>query len=101
MNRLSLKSYCEATGKQLLLEQWDEERNLPLTPETVGHSSGKLVWWRCEKGHSWQTQVHSRSASFTGCPRCNEERMEEKRRRKQAEKENAKLARAKTSTTEE
>ncbi|MEG1579483.1 MAG: zinc-ribbon domain-containing protein, partial [Oscillospiraceae bacterium] len=59
--------------------------NLPLTPETVGHSSCKPVWWRCEKGHCWQTQVSSRAAGFTGCPRCNEERMAEKRRRRQAE----------------
>ncbi|MEG1049020.1 MAG: zinc-ribbon domain-containing protein [Oscillospiraceae bacterium] len=92
---MSLKSYCEANGKQILLEQWDWERNLPLTPDTVGHASNILVWWHCENGHSWQTQVHSRSANATGCPKCNEQRMEEKRRRKQVEQERAKSLRTK------
>ncbi|MDD3346873.1 zinc-ribbon domain-containing protein [Oscillibacter sp.] len=79
---MSLKSYCEASGKQSLLTQWDAEKNLPLTPETVGHASGKPVWWRCEQGHSWQTQVHSRAAGATGCPVCNALRLAQRRNRK-------------------
>lgn len=81
---MSLKSYCEKSGKLYLLEQWDREKNLPFSPETVGHASMRRVWWRCEKGHLWQTQLHSRTAGSTGCPRCNEERLERKRAQKQA-----------------
>lgn len=96
MSDLSLRSYCEQSGKDYLLLQWDTERNLPLTPDTVGHASGRLVWWRCDKGHAWQTQVHSRAAGTTGCPRCSEARMAEKRRRRQAEREQARLTRTGT-----
>lgn len=79
---MSLKSYCEENNRQHLLEEWDTEKNLPLTPETVAHTSDLPVWWRCAKGHSWCTQVRSRSRSSTGCPRCREEHLAAKRRRR-------------------
>lgn len=81
MRNLSLKSYCEENGRQRLLQEWDAEKNLPLTPETIAHTSATPVWWRCEKGHSWRTQVRSRSRSSTGCPICRGEWMEAKRQR--------------------
>lgn len=77
---MSLKSYCEENGRTYLLREWDAEKNLPFTPDSVAHSSSHFVWWKCEKGHSWCTQVRSRSRSSTGCPKCYEERLEEKRR---------------------
>ena len=64
------KDYCMKNKKQYLLEQWDKDKNLPLTPETINHSSTVKVWWKCEKGHCWQTQLRSRSTSLTGCPDC-------------------------------
>lgn len=76
---MDLKSYCEKENKLYLLEEWDCERNLPNTPETINHSSALPVWWRCEKGHTWQTQLKSRSMSLTRCPKCNEEKLAEKR----------------------
>ena len=51
-----------------LIAHWHREKNAPLTPETVFSGSGRKVWWRCEKGHSWCTQIRSRSRSSTGCP---------------------------------
>lgn len=83
---MSLKSYCEENGWQRLLREWDTERNLPLTPETVAPSSATPVWWKCEKGHSWCTQVRSRSRGSTGCPRCHEEWLAQKRERRMAGK---------------
>lgn len=82
---MSLKSYCEENGRERILREWDEEKNLPLTPETVGHTSMTPVWWRCEKGHSWCTQVRSRSRSSTGCPKCREEWLARKRERRAVE----------------
>lgn len=79
---MSLKSYCEENNRQRILKEWDVDKNLPLTPDRVAHTSGVPVWWRCEKGHSWCTQVRSRSKSSTGCPRCHEEKLEAKRLRK-------------------
>lgn len=78
---MSLKSYCEENDRQRILDEWDREKNLPLTPENISPSSSIPVWWRCEKGHSWCTQVRSRSRSSTGCPKCREEKLEAKRQR--------------------
>ncbi len=82
---MSLKSYCEENDRLRLLQEWDAEKNLPLTPATVAHTSMTPVWWRCEKGHSWCTQVRSRSRSSTGCPKCREEWLAKKRERRTAE----------------
>lgn len=82
---MSLLSYCEENERLYLLREWDTEKNLPLTPDDVAHTSDMPVWWRCEKGHSWRTQVRSRSRSFTGCPKCREEWLETKRNRRVAE----------------
>ena len=78
---MSLKSYCEENNRQRILDEWDTEKNLPLTPESIAHTSNTPVWWRCEKGHSWRTQVRSRSRSSHGCPKCREEKLEAKRQR--------------------
>lgn len=75
---MDLKGYCIKEGKEYLIKEWDYEKNSPATPENVNHSSSMSVWWKCEKGHSWQTQVRSRSASLTRCPICNKERLNRK-----------------------
>lgn len=72
---MNFKDFCIKEGKLYLLEEWDSEKNLPYTPETLTHSSCIKVWWKCEKGHSWQTQLKSRSASRTRCPKCYEEEL--------------------------
>ncbi len=69
-------------------QEWDDEKNLPFTPETVSPSSSVPVWWKCEKGHSWQTQVRSRSKTLTRCPKCLATELSKKR--KQQVKEFAK-----------
>lgn len=78
---MSLKSYCEENDRLYILREWDTEKNLPLTPDAVTHTSTTPVWWRCEKGHSWCTQIRSRSRGSTGCPKCWEEKLEKKRQR--------------------
>lgn len=52
---MSLKSYCEENNRLRILREWDDEKNLPLTPDAVAHTSMTPVWWKCEKGHSWCT----------------------------------------------
>lgn len=59
-----------ATTHPALAEEWDREKNGDLTPERVGAGYGKKVWWRCEKGHSWQAAVHTRAEKSAGCPVC-------------------------------
>lgn len=67
--RQTWDAFCRQNGKTHLLDQWDAEKNAPLTPQTVSYGSHRKVWWRCENGHSWQAAVYSRSGG-TGCPYC-------------------------------
>ena len=53
-----------------LLKQWDREKNGDLTPDGVTYGSHRKVWWRCEKGHSWQAAIAARTKRKTGCPYC-------------------------------
>lgn len=63
-----------ATKSPLLSSQWDHEKNYPLTPSDVPHYSQAKVWWRCSKGHSWQTTVGHRVCG-EGCPYCSGNRI--------------------------
>lgn len=50
-------------------KEWDYEKNSILPSEVVQYS-GKTVWWKCEKGHSWERSISGRS-SGNGCPYCS------------------------------
>ena len=52
-----------------LAAQWDLQKNAPRKPSDFSAGSQRLVWWRCEKGHSWRAQIRSR-VSGCGCPVC-------------------------------
>ena len=69
--RESLSEYCIREQRLELLDEWDTQRNLPLTPDTISYGSKKRVWWRCVNGHSWQATVHARSGNGSGCPFCS------------------------------
>lgn len=54
-----------------LANEWDYEKNEPLTPSDVFSHSSKFVWWKCPTcGHSWRAKVNNR-ANGRGCPACN------------------------------
>ena len=65
--RQTLYEFCCRNNKDLLLLQWDTEKNAPDTPQTVSYGSQRKMWWHCEKGHSWQAPVYSRTGG-AGCP---------------------------------
>ena len=62
----------EVTNPKLASE-WNYEKNGDLKPSQVTASSGKKVWWRCIKGHEWETSISHRSKG-SGCPHCHKER---------------------------
>ena len=65
-----------------LVEEWDFEKNYPLTPDDVTFGSGKKVWWKCKKcGHEWQAGVNTRTRGH-GCPVCGVSKSIENRKRK-------------------
>ena len=82
---MKLKDYCIKEGKEYLLEEWDDEKNPPFTPENVAAGSVIPVWWKCKKGHSWQTQVRSRAKSLTRCPKCLATELSKKRKQQAME----------------
>lgn len=53
-----------------IMKYWDYEKNDNdlLNKITVG--SQKLVWWKCEKQHSYQQIVGSKTKGV-GCPICS------------------------------
>lgn len=59
-----------ATRLPEIAAQWDMEKNAPLTPSEVTPGSKNKVWWRCARGHSWQTTVFSVALDGCGCPYC-------------------------------
>lgn len=67
--RQTLYEWCAQAGDDTLLRQWDAEKNGDLTPENVSYGSQKKPFWRCDRGHSWQAAVYTRTAG-SGCPYC-------------------------------
>lgn len=61
--------HCLAKVLPHLAAEWDAEKNGDLTPWDVAPSSNRKVWWRCEKGHSWQASISNRRMG-RGCPMC-------------------------------
>ena len=58
-----------ATINPMIAKEWDYEKNDKVSPETITAGSGKKVWWRCEKDHSWYASIVSRNRG-NGCPVC-------------------------------
>jgi hypothetical protein len=52
-----------------IASQWDYEKNLVETPETITSGSRGKYWWICPVGHSWIASVSKRT-SGSGCGVC-------------------------------
>ena len=66
------KIYNLALKHSELIKEWDHKKNkelLNLTPYDVTFGSHTKVWWICNKGHEWESQIHNRTGKHkTGCP---------------------------------
>lgn len=59
-----------------LVEEWDYEKNEPLTPDEVAFGSIIKVWWKCSRcSHQWKVSPNSRTSGSHGCPRCSKGRV--------------------------
>ena len=58
-----------------LAKEWHPFKNHPLLPINISISSGKKVWWKCDKGddHEWKTSPAQRK--FTCCPICSNQKV--------------------------
>ena len=52
-----------------LAKQWHPAKNGDLKPSQVPGGSARRVWWICDRGHEWQSPIHSRVKGH-GCPVC-------------------------------
>jgi len=59
-----------ATTNPELANEWDYEKNAPLTPYMVTKASSKKVWWKCKNGHSYSASLNARTNMKSGCPEC-------------------------------
>ena len=83
-NRASLNRNCPYCSNQKILEgyndlatlnptlakEWNYEKNGDLKPTMVGVGGNKKVWWKCNKGHEWETGINNRHRLKTKCPYC-------------------------------
>jgi hypothetical protein len=51
-----------------IADEWDEQKNYPLTSAQVTVSTNKKYFWLCPNGHSYQASVNSRTGGNTKCP---------------------------------
>lgn len=58
-----------------IASEWVQSKNAPLTPETVVYGSNRKVWWKCQRGHEYQSVVAMRTRQGTGCAVCGNKRV--------------------------
>lgn len=69
-NKRILKGFNDlATTNPMLAAEWNYEKNGNLSPNDVAFGSQKKVWWKCPKGHEWESIIYNRSKGH-GCPFC-------------------------------
>lgn len=52
----------------ILAAEWHSIKN-GVIPDDLSSGSGRKVWWKCNKGHEWETRIAHRSAG-SKCPSC-------------------------------
>ncbi len=55
-------------------KEWNYEKNGNLKPEHFTANSNKKVWWKCSKGHEWQSKISHRN-NGSGCPYCADQKV--------------------------
>ncbi|MBE5820162.1 MAG: hypothetical protein E7310_05060 [Clostridiales bacterium] len=63
-----------ASKRPDLLLQWNYEKNEGIYPDEISFKSHKKVWWKCEKGHEWESQISAREKG-NGCAVCSNKKI--------------------------
>lgn len=76
----NLREYIEKMNSLLftnptLASEWNYEKNGNLRPEHILENSHKKVWWKCKKGHEWQTSIANRNSLRRNCPYCSNQKI--------------------------
>ncbi|MFA7135605.1 MAG: zinc-ribbon domain-containing protein [Bacteroidales bacterium] len=71
VSRYTLKGFNDlATTNPDVAKRWDYDKNIGISPTDFTMGSNKKVWWKCDKGHSWQAVIHTQTFMGCGCPYC-------------------------------
>ncbi len=54
-----------------LMQEWHKEKNPDIDPRQLLPTSRQVVWWRCARGHEWESTPYQRSVRGRNCPVCN------------------------------
>ncbi len=57
-----------------LMKEWNFEKNVEFDPTKLTIGCETKVWWKCNNGHEWQTDICHRS-NGTGCPYCSNRKL--------------------------
>lgn len=60
-----------------LMGMWDYDHNIGILPSQVMEYSNIKVWWKCEKGHSYERMISHQSSRDSGCPICKMQVLQE------------------------
>ena len=52
-----------------LMREYNYEKNKDVNINTITLGTDRKLWWKCEKGHEWQTSVNHRNKG-SNCPYC-------------------------------
>jgi hypothetical protein len=61
---------CLQTVNPALVREWHPTKNESLTPRDITAGSHKKAWWKCSRGHEWESTIGNRSIG-NGCPYCD------------------------------
>lgn len=68
--RVALDTSLEYKFPNIAVE-WHPKKNGALKPSEITARSNKVVWWVCEKGHSYQMSPDTRIGHDRGCNQCS------------------------------
>ena len=57
-----------------IVKEWHPYKNGNLTWKEVTPGSHKRVWWKCAKGHEWESTIANRNQGY-GCPYCSNQKV--------------------------
>lgn len=71
--RLVLKEDSLGSKFPYLIKEWDDDRDI----YTFSVHSHKKVWWKCKKGHQWESIIknRTRNGKLGGCPYCSNQKI--------------------------
>lgn len=55
--------------------QWHPTKNEKLKIENISSYSNRRAWFKCEKGHEWESIIGNRTRHKRGCPYCSHQKV--------------------------